>query len=182
MYYEGSARYGRIQTNFVSDNFLVHNVPTHAYYDSSAPCYAGHVRIGWRNNVSAESILDAYGVYSLNRVSGMDATVSTGERYEFSGVNSGRMRLGARLTRSIKDNKRFYSGIAFVHEFTGETHGNYMGMSTKKSSLKGNYGIIELGWQTKPSQYSPILIDASLVGVMGDHKGLTVSAKFKRDF
>ena len=112
----------------------------------------------------------------------MTADVSTGETYTFSGVNSGRMRLGARLTRSIKDNKRFYSGIAFVHEFTGETHGNYMGMSTKKSSLKGSYGIIELGWQTKPSKNSPILIDASLVGVMGDHKGLTVSAKFKRDF
>ncbi len=182
MYYEASARYGRIQTNFVSDNFLVHNVPTHAYYDSSAPCYAGHVRVGWRNNVSNESILDAYGVYSLNRVSGMTAEVSTGETYTFSGVNSGRMRLGARLTRTIKDNKRFYSGIAFVHEFTGETRGTYMGMDTKKSSLRGSYGIIELGWQTKPSKNSPILIDTSLVGVMGDHKGLTVSAKFKKDF
>ena len=182
MYYEGSARMGRIQTNFVSDNFLVHNVPTHAYYDSSSPCYSGHVRIGWRNNVSKESILDAYGVYSLNHVSGMTADVSTGETYTFSGVSSGRMRLGARLTRSIHDDKRFYSGIAFVHEFTGETQGNYMGMSTKKSSLKGNYGIIELGWQTKPSKNSPILIDASLVGVMGDHKGLTISAKFKKDF
>lgn len=182
MYYEASARYGRIRTNFVSDNFLVHNVPTHAFYEADAPCYSGHVRVGWRNNVSQESILDAYGIYSLNRVNGMTANLSVGETYTFSGVNSGRMRLGARLTRTIHDSKRFYSGIAFVHEFTGETHGTYMGMDTKKSSLKGDYGIIELGWQTKPSKNSPILIDTALVGVMGDHKGLTISAKFKKDF
>lgn len=182
MYYEGSARVGRINTSYVSDNFLVHNIPTHASYDASAPCYAGHVRVGWRDKISNQSVLDAYGIYSLNRVSGMDATVSTGENYHFSGVNSGRMRLGARLTRQVSEHKRFYSGVAFIHEFTGETRGNYIGLETKKSSLKGNYGLIELGWQTKASKESPVMLDVALVGLLGDHKGLTVNAKFKRDF
>lgn len=181
MYYEGSMRYGRLHTNYVSDNFLVHNEPTHASYSASTPCYAGHVRVGWRNSVSDESILDAYGIYSLNRVSGISTTVSTGERYRFSGVNSGRMRLGARLTRSIRENNKFYSGIAFVHEFTGETRGQYIGLDTKKSGLKGDYGLIELGWQLKPSQNSPMMLDTSLVGMIGDHRGISLNAKFKRD-
>lgn len=182
MYYEASMRYGRVRTNFLSNNFLVHNIPTSVDYAASTPCYAGHVRIGWRDHISKQNILDAYGIYSFNRVNGFRTRVSTGEDYSFSNVNSGRMQIGARLTREIKEKHSFYSGIAFIHEFTGETYGEYMGMHTKKAGLKGNTGLIELGWQFKPSQNSVTMLDTSLTAWIGDQKGFTVSAKLKRDF
>lgn len=182
MYYEASARAGRLHTSFASNNFKVHGEDTHASYNASTPCYAGHVRIGWRDKVSAESTADIYGIYSVNHVSGITADVSTGETYTFSGVNSGRMRLGARLVRSVNEHRNFYSGMAVVHEFTGETHGHYLDMDTRKSSLKGTYGLIELGLKTKLSSNSPLVVDANLVGMVGYQKGLSLSAKFKREF
>ncbi|MBO4401510.1 MAG: hypothetical protein J5809_06655 [Selenomonadaceae bacterium] len=181
MYYEGSLRGGRVRTNFSSDNFLVHNEPTHAEYSASTPCFAGHVRIGWAGSLGGTNRLDAYGIYSLNRVNGFTTTLSTGEEYKFSAVNSGRMRIGARLTR--EDNKNtFYSGLAFVHEFTGETVGEYLGRTTNKVGMSGSSGLIELGWRIKQSGSSDTMFDASMVGWVGHQKGVTFSAKFKRDF
>lgn len=182
MYYETSLRYGRVRTNFLSNNFLVHNVPTTASYSASTPCYCGHVRIGWRDHVSPQNILDVYGVYSLNHVKGFTTTVSTGENYSFSAVKSGRMRIGARLTREVKEKQNFYSELAYIHEFTGETQGEYMGMSTKKSGLKGNIGLIELGWQMKPTKNSMTMVDAALSCWLGDKKGVQFAVKLKRDF
>ena len=182
MYYEGSIRGGMVHTNFSSDNFLVHDVATHADYSASTPCFAGHVRIGWAGNIGGTSRLDAYGIYSLNRINGFDTTLSTGENYSFSAVNSGRARVGARLTRDYKDKYTFYSGLACVHEFTGETYGEYLGRTTNRSGLDGTSGLIELGWRFKQMAASNTMLDLSMVGWVGHQKGVTFSAKYKRDF
>ena len=182
MYYEASLRGGMVHTNFSSDNFLVHDVETHADYSASTPCFAGHVRVGWSGNIGGTSRLDAYGVYSLNRVNGFDTTLSTGENYKFSSVNSGRARIGARLTRDYKDKHTFYSGLACVHEFTGDTQGEYLGRTTNKSGLDGTSGLIELGWRFKQMAASTTMLDVSMIGWVGHQKGVTFSAKYKRDF
>ena len=182
MYYEASLRGGKIKTDFQSNNFLVNNVPTTASYEASTPCYAGHLRIGWRNHISPKNILDVYGMYSLNHIKGFNTTVSTGENYSFSTVNSGRIRIGARLTRELKERENVYSGISFIHEFTGETTGEYMGMNTKRTGLKGSAGLIELGWQVKPAKNSVAMVDTSVSCWVGDRKGFIFAMKFKRDF
>ena len=182
MYYEASLRGGKIKTDFQSNNFLVNNVPTTASYEASTPCYAGHLRIGWRNHISPKNILDVYGMYSLNHIKSFNTTVSTGENYSFSTVNSGRIRIGARLTRELKERESVYSGISFIHEFTGETTGEYMGMNTKRTGLKGSAGLIELGWQVKPAKNSVAMVDTSVSCWVGDRKGFIFAMKFKRDF
>lgn len=182
MYYEASLRYGRLRTNFTSNNFLVYGQPTTASYDASTPCYSGHVRIGWRNHISPKNILDVYGVYSMNRINGFTTKVSTGEDYSFSSVSSGRIRIGARFTRELKERESVYSNLAYIHEFTGETVGEYMGMNTPRASLKGSAGLIELGWQVKPAKNSVAMLDTSLALWVGDRKGFTFSTKFKKEF
>ncbi|MBQ7705189.1 MAG: autotransporter domain-containing protein [Selenomonadaceae bacterium] len=182
MYYEGSFRYGQIRTDFVSHNFIANGKPVTASYEASTPCYAGHVRVGWRDHISPQNILDVYGMYSLNRVNGFTTKVSTGEDYSFSAVKSGRIRIGARLTREIKERENVYSGFAYIHEFSGETVGEYMGLSTKRASIKGDAGLIELGWQVKPAKNSASMIDTSLSWWVGDRKGFTFSTKLKKDF
>lgn len=182
MYYEASLRYGKIRTDFTSDNFLVNGTPTTASYDASTPCYSGHLRIGWRNHISPQNILDVYGVYSMNRISGFTTKVSTGEDYSFSTVKSGRIRLGARFTREIRERESVYSSLSYIHEFSGETVGEYMGMRTPRSSIKGSAGLIELGWQVKPAKNSVAMLDTSLSWWVGDRKGFTLATKFKKDF
>lgn len=182
MYYEASLRGGKIKTDFHSDNFLVNSVPTSASYEASTPCFAGHLRIGWRNHISPKNILDVYGMYSLNHIKGFKTTVSTGEDYSFSSVNSGRMRLGARLTRELRERESVYSSISFIHEFTGTTTGEYMGMSNQRTGLKGSAGLIELGWQVKPAKNSATMIDTSISCWVGDRRGFMFATKLKKDF
>ncbi len=182
MYYEASMRGGKIKTNFHSDNFLVNNNLQSVSYEASTPCYAGHVRVGWRNHISPKNILDVYGMYSFNHIKAFKTKVSTNEDYSFSTVNSGRLRIGARFTRELKERESVYTSLSYIHEFTGETTGEYMGKNTKRTGVKGSAGLIELGWQVKPSQNSATMIDTSVSCWVGDRKGFVFATKFKKDF
>ena len=183
MYYEASFRAGQLKTSFISDNFYVGNEPTHVSYTDNTPCYTGHVRIGWRGKVSPQNIMDIYGVYSHNHVSGIDAEISkVNQTYHLDSSDSKRFRLGARLTREINDHKRFYSGLAYQYEFGGEVIGNYMGYETRKVGLKGSSGMVELGWQLKPTPNSAVMLDSALVGWFGTQKGFAFQCKLKKDF
>lgn len=183
MYYEASFRAGQLKTSFISDNFYVGNEPTHVSYTDNTPCYTGHVRIGWRGKVSPQNIMDIYGVYSHNHVSGIDAEISkVNQTYHLDSSDSKRFRLGARLTREINDHNRFYSGLAYQYEFGGEVIGNYMGYETRKVGLKGSSGMVELGWQLKPTPNSAVMLDSALVSWFGTQKGFAFQCKLKKDF
>lgn len=183
MYYEGSFRAGRLKTSFVSDNFYVGNEQTHVSYTDHTSCYTGHVRIGWRAKVSPQNIMDIYGVYSQNHVGGIDAEISkVNQTYHLDSSDSKRFRLGARLTREINDHNRFYSGLAYQYEFGGEVIGNYMGYETRKVGLKGSSGMIEFGWQLRPTPNSAVMLDSALVGWVGTQKGFAFQCKLKKDF
>ena len=183
MYYEASFRAGRLKTGFISDNFYVGNEPAHISYKEQTPCYTGHVRVGWRANVSPTNIMDVYGIYSHNHVSGMDAEISkVNQTYHLDSSDSKRIRLGARLTRSVNEHNRFYSGLAYQYEFGGEVIGNYMGYETRKVGLKGSSGMIEFGWQLKPTPNSAVMLDSALVGWVGTQKGFAFQCKMKKDF
>ncbi len=181
-YYEASFRAGEMKTGFVSDNFKTAQGNTHISYKTHAPCYAGHIRIGWRGKVSPNNVMDIYGIYSQNHVGGIEAEITPNEKYTFESTDSKKIRLGARLTRDVGEYNRFYSGIALHHEFGGEVHGHYMGFDTRKMQLKGTSGMIELGWQRKPAQNSAVMVDTALVGWIGRQKGMAMHFKVKRDF
>ena len=183
MYYEGSFRAGRLKTSFVSDNFYVGNEQTHVSYTDHTPCYTGHIRIGWRAKVSPQNIMDIYGIYSQNHVGSIDAKISkVNQTYHLDSSDSKRFRLGARLTREINEHNRFYSGLAYQYEFGGEVIGNYMGYETRKVGLKGSSGMIEFGWQLKPTPNSAVMLDSALVGWVGTQKGFAFQCKLKKDF
>ena len=152
-------------------------------YTDHTSCYTGHVRIGWRAKVSPQNIMDIYGVYSQNHVGGIDAEISkVNQTYHLDSSDSKRFRLGARLTREINDHNRFYSGLAYQYEFGGEVIGNYMGYETRKVGLKGSSGMIEFGWQLRPTPNSAVMLDSALVGWVGTQKGFAFQCKLKKDF
>lgn len=185
MYYEASFRGGRMKTGFTSDNFLEGDELRHISYRDQAPVYTGHVRFGWRGKVSPQNVLDVYGVYSHNHIGGImaDLPLSNGSQtYLIGSQNSKRVRLGARLTRNVNDYNRFYSGIAYQYNFDSGALANFEGYSTRKTGLKGSNGIIEIGWQLKPTPNSAVMLDTSLVGWVGKQKGLSFQFKLKKDF
>lgn len=187
MYYEASFRVGKMRTNFTSDNFEVGNERSHVSYRASTPVYTGHVRIGWRGNVSKESELDLYGLYSHNHIGSIDANLQialngTEQKYKIDSTDSKTVRLGARLTRKVNDHNRFYSGLMYQYQFGGDVRTNFEDCSTPKVGVRGSSGMVELGWQLKPTPNSAVMLDSALVGWVGKQKGLSFQVKLKKDF
>ena len=181
-YYEGSFRIGRAKADFTSDDFMRGDVPTTVSYDTSTPIWAGHINLGKFYKLSNRDTVQVYAHYFHSHQNGMHTTLSTGERYEFDSIDSGRFRAGIHLTRQVNKKSRFYSGLAYQYEFSGDSRGTYDGSKTPSSKIKGSSGMIELGYQLKPSESVPWMIDAGLVGWIGHQKGLSFQVKAKKSF
>lgn len=187
MYYEASFRAGKMRTHFTSDNFHRGNDPTHVSYTDKTPVYTGHVRIGWRGKVSPQNVLDVYGIYSQNHIGSIDANLAialTGDEQKFKigSSDSKTIRLGARLTRNVNEYNRFYSGLMYQYQFGGDVLTSFEDTSTPKIGVRGSSGMLELGWQLKPTPNSAVMLDSALVGWVGKQKGFSFQLKLKKDF
>ena len=186
-YVEASARFGRTKNDFASDDFIYMNEPIHATYHTSAPIFAGHVRLGKALRLNRSNLLDVYGIYAYTRQGGTSATLSTGEPYKFSSVTSSRFRAGYRLTTRTSRISRIYTGLAYQYENTSDSEtrafdgdGNYWSLPSAGS--KGSSGMIEVGWLIKPKQNNPWFVDVNATAWFGHQKGVTAMAKVKKSF
>ena len=186
-YVEMSARFGRSKNDFASDDFIYRNEPIRATYHTSAPIFAGHIRLGKALRLNRSNLLDVYGIYAYTRQGGTDATLSTGEPYKFSSVTSSRFRAGYRLTTRTSKISRIYTGLAYQYENTSDSEtrafdgdGNYWSLPSAGS--KGSSGMIEIGWLIKPKQNNPWFVDVNATAWFGHQKGVTAMAKIKKSF
>ena len=69
-----------------------------------------------------------------------------------------------------------YAGAAYQYEFDGDARASYKGYDTAVPSLKGGSGMLELGWQMKPGDTSPVTVDLGLTGWVGRQQGVTFQA------
>ena len=181
-YYEGSARVGHARSDFESGDFKRGDVPEYSSFEVSAPIISGHINLGKIIPINRENTFQVYGQYFHTHQNGTNADLSSGEHYVFDSVDSGRFRTGFRLVRQPNKRNRFYSGLAYQYEFNGDSSGVYNGHRTSEASIKGSSGMLELGWQIKPTKGSPIMLDLGAVGWIGYQKGITCHAKFKKAF
>lgn len=186
-YVEASARFGRTKNDFASDDFIYRNEPIRATYHTSAPIFAGHLRLGKALRLNRSNLLDVYGIYAYTRQGGTSATLSTGEPYKFSSVTSSRFRAGYRLTTRTSRISRIYTGLAYQYENTSDSEtrafdgdGNYWSLPSAGS--KGSSGMIEIGWLIKPKQNNPWFVDVNATAWFGHQKGVTAMAKIKKSF
>ncbi|MEE3404456.1 MAG: autotransporter outer membrane beta-barrel domain-containing protein, partial [Acutalibacteraceae bacterium] len=150
-YYEGSLRVGRTKSDYGS-NSIVEN--SHISYDSSATYWAAHLGAGMLKDIGHNNTLDYYGKYFYSHTGSDSTTIyRDGEdfdRVNFDGVNSNRIRVGARVTHALNERNKIYGGLAYQYEFSGEARATYRQGSAPSPSMKGSSGMIELGWQVKP--------------------------------
>ena len=95
----------------------------------------------------------------------------------FDGVNSNRIRVGARVTHALNERNKIYGGLAYQYEFSGEARATYRQGSAPSPSMKGSSGMIELGWQVKPGSKSPMTIDLGVTGWVGKQRGITANVQ-----
>ncbi|MBR4151342.1 MAG: hypothetical protein IKT98_00100 [Selenomonadaceae bacterium] len=182
-YVEASARGGKTERDFSSTDMKQGNNPVFVHYDkTSAPVFAGHLRVGKQFRLNKNNLLDVYGIYFHTRQLGMDMKLSTGETYDFSSATSARTRLGYRLTTRTSKISRIYTGLAFQYEHTSNVTGIYKGYRTPSAGNYGLSGMVELGWMIKSDKKNPWMVDLNATGWLGHEQGLSGTFKFQKEF
>ncbi len=185
-YYEASFRGGRSTTDFnFTSEFLKqggYNTNPNIGYHASAPVFAGHVRLGKILRMDKNNLLHVYGIYAHNHINGITANLSSGDTYDFDSVDSGKFRIGYRLTTRVSGLSKIYTGLAYQYEFNGSTDAKVKGYSTASSEVKGSSGMLELGWQMHANKRSAWVVDFNATGWIGIQKGLTGSIRIKKSF
>ena len=168
LYYEGSLRAGRMSTDYQSA------VAGGIKYDSDATYYAAHLGMGKVVQLNDKDTLDYYGKLFYTRQQCDKVTVGTGATYDFDATTSLRTRLGARYTHQLSEKNAFYAGLAWQHEFDGESNAivatTLGSASAPAPSMKGDTGIMELGWRVKNSDKFELGLGVN--GSVGKQKGV----------
>ena len=92
---------------------------THASYDSKATYFAAHIGIGKLVDIGHDKTLDYYGKYFYSHTGGDDPIIYingvNAGNMRFDGVDSNRIRLGARITHALNEKNKIYGGLAYKH-------------------------------------------------------------------
>ena len=175
IYLEGSARIGRMNNDYHSDDIGISSIN----YDNSATYYAMHMGAGKVVKLSDRRALDMYGKLFYTHQNGSSATLNTGHIYDFDAIDSVRTRLGCRYTFGLDDTSSFYAGLAWQHEFGGTAnatiHAGIYAASVPSPSVKGDTGILELGWNTTPANNN-LELSLGLEACTGKQQGIGVNA------
>ena len=168
LYYEGSLRAGRMSSDYQSA------VAGGIKYDSDATYYAAHLGMGKVVQLNDNDTIDYYGKLFYTRQQGDKVTVGTGATYDFDATTSLRTRLGARYTHQLSEKNAFYAGLAWQHEFDGESNAivatTLGSASAPAPSMKGDTGIMELGWRVNNSDKFELGLGVN--GSVGKQKGV----------
>ena len=183
MFYEGSLRAGRSNMDY-SATLNVGDTPRHTSYDTRANYIGAHLGAGQSTTMKDGGKQEVYVRYFYTRQNGTDATLSTGDRYSFSAVDSHILRTGARWMHPQKGGSLIV-GASVQYEFGGDASATYhraggMSYTSPSPSLKGVSASVELGWKTRMSANSTA--DLSVEGWTGKQRGVNFRAGFAWQF
>ena len=185
-YYEGAFRAGRATMDFDSWDIPYNGTNAHMNYDNDTTIFSGHIRLGHIFRPRRKDSLHTYMIYAHNHQNGSDTDIfvndTVNSHVNFSSVDSGKFKVGFRATRAVKPFSRLYTGLAYQYEYTGEVSAMYNTTKNDSTKVSGSSGMLEFGWQLKPTQSSPWLFDLNTTGWFGDQKGVQFAMKVKKEF
>lgn len=171
-FYDGSFRAGRIKTDFESDSFGAFKNVRETFKTNSH--YIGaHIGVGREVHHSEKEIVTYSAKFLFSHTGADNITLTTGEDYHLSSVNSYRLKLGIQEEYEPNNIHNFYFGAGVEYEFNGKSFAEHGGFRTDTPSLKGFSGVFELGWIIKPRGDNKFSLDLSGVGSVGKNRGLT---------
>ena len=167
VYTEGSLRAGMLKSDM--DNALSDGENKYGY-SSESEYYGAHIGVGQIIPLSDDSDLDVYGKFFHTYTQGDSFNVA-GDKFEFDGINSDRLRVGARLTTNKENKFSTYYGLAYEYEFNGDAEMRAAGMSAPEQSLQGSSYMAEIGLNYQPTPDSPWSFDLNMRGYAGERQG-----------
>lgn len=180
-YVEGSGRMGGLYNNYSNED-LRDGFGREAEYDSYAPYYSFHAGLGYIWDINEQASLEFYGKYLWTRECGDSVTLSTGEEVDFEDIDSSRLRFGTRLDYRVNEYITPYIGVAWEHEFDGESSATTNNLPILEPDLRGDTGIGEIGLTITPSETIPLTVDLGVTGYVGTREGISGSLLVKWTF
>ncbi|MDO4203036.1 MAG: autotransporter outer membrane beta-barrel domain-containing protein [Selenomonadaceae bacterium] len=172
VHYDAALQAGRLKNDY-SANLSGYDTS----YDESSNYYGLSLGGGKEFTISDKEKVDVYGRYYWSHTNSSDTTTNTGDRLSFDAVNSHRLRLGGRYTRTVNDMSRLYAGLAWQYEFNGDARAVINGQGAPSPSLKGHSAMLELGWKADVAKN--LAIDLNVSGWTGKQRGVTGSLGLK---
>ena len=173
VYTEGSLRAGMLKsemTDALSDGENKYG------YKSESEYYGAHIGIGQIIPLTESSDLDVYGKFFHTYTEGDSFNVASDE-FEFDGINSDRLRVGARLTTNKENEFSTYYGLAYEYEFNGDAEMRAAGMGAPTQSFQGSSCMAEIGFNYQPTPDSPWSFDLNMRGYAGQREGATFNVQ-----
>ncbi|MDR1708202.1 MAG: autotransporter outer membrane beta-barrel domain-containing protein [Candidatus Accumulibacter sp.] len=180
-YAEASVRAGRLENDYGSSS-LRDTSGRKAKYDSDSGYYGLHVGGGKLWKIDEVSSFDLYGKWFWTHQEGDKVRLRTGDPVDFDGVDSNRLRIGARYARSVSERTRVYAGLAWEHEYDGKAKAKTNGYRLDAPKLEGDTGIAELGLTLTPTKGQPLFVDIGVQGYAGRREGVTGGVRVRYDF
>lgn len=176
-FYEGSLRFGQSKMDYDADITMGFS-KVHTFYDTDTNYLGAHLGIGQQITTENGNKREIYLRYFYTHQNGSSTTLSTGEQYDFSDVDSHRLHTGARWTLPKKGGA-LVLGASVQYEFGGDTSATYhrpggISYTSPSPSLKGFSSSIEIGWETAMKENATA--NVSLEGWAGKQRGVTLKA------
>lgn len=118
-------------------------------------------------------MIDMYGRLFYSHLCSNDTYVNDGiggTEAHFDGVDSTRLRLGARNIHCINEHNSLYAGLAWQYEFSGKARATIGDNDAPAPSLKGHSGMAELGYKIETDK--DLSFDFNVNGWFGKKKGV----------
>ena len=174
VYTEGSFRAGMLKSEMT--NALRDGEGNNYGYKSESEYYGAHIGVGQIIPLTESSDLDVYGKFFHTYTQG-DSFDVDGDKFEFDGIDSDRLRVGARITTNKANKFSTYYGLAYEYEFNGDAKMRAAGLSAPEQSLQGSSYMAELGFNYQPTPESPWNFDLNMRGYAGEREGATFNVQ-----
>ena len=174
VYTEGSLRAGMLKSEM--NNALRDGNGNNYGFKSESAYYGAHIGVGQIMPISEDNELDIYGKFFHTYTEGDSFDVG-GDDFEFDGVTSDRLRLGARVTTNKDNSCNTYYGLAYEYEFSGDAVMRVAGMSAPEQSLQGSSCFAEIGLNYRETPDSPWNLDMNVRGYTGERQGVSFYAQ-----
>ena len=174
VYTEGSLRAGMLKSEMT--NALRDGEGNNYGYKSESEYYGAHIGVGQIIPLTESSDLDVYGKFFHTYTQG-DSFDVDGDKFEFDGIDSDRLRVGARITTNKANKFSTYYGLAYEYEFNGDAKMRAAGINAPEQSLQGSSYMAELGFNYQPTPDSPWNFDLNMRGYAGEREGATFNVQ-----
>ena len=151
-----------------------------ANFDYSSMYFGFSLGAGYIYKVNEKINIDGFGKYTLTNVSGGDADLEIGNKYEFDPVLSNRIKAGIKGEYKINETFKPYLSVAYDYELSGDINAKIDGMEIETPTLNG--GTFSAGIGTSAKIAEKLTLDLSAQIYTGVREGVTGNLKAKYEF